>query len=63
MTGNNPRGHILPIGGLKEKSLAAHRAGVKTILIPLDNVKDLSEIPANIKKDITFVPVDNMEGY
>jgi ATP-dependent Lon protease len=55
------RGHILPIGGLKEKSLAAHRAGVKTILIPLDNVKDLSEIPANIKKDITFVPVDNME--
>jgi ATP-dependent Lon protease len=55
------RGHILPIGGLKEKSLAAHRAGVKTMLIPLDNVKDLSEIPANIKKDITFVPVDNME--
>jgi ATP-dependent Lon protease len=56
------RGRVLPIGGLKEKSLAAHRAGVKMVLIPSDNVKDLSEIPANIKKDVTFMPVDNMEA-
>jgi len=55
------RGRVLPIGGLKEKSLAAHRAGVKTVLIPRDNEKDLSEIPDKIKKDMTFVPVDNME--
>lgn len=49
------RGLVLPIGGLKEKSLAAHRAGIKTIVIPLRNKKDLVEIPAEVRKQIKFV--------
>jgi ATP-dependent Lon protease len=49
------RGLVLPIGGLKEKSLAAHRAGIKTIIVPLRNKKDLSEIPADVRKQIKFV--------
>ena len=51
------RGNILEIGGLKEKSLAAHRAGLKTIFIPADNKKSLVEIPKEVKKDIKFIPV------
>lgn len=51
------RGRVLPIGGLKEKLLAAKRGGIKTVLIPEDNVKDLQEISDNIKKDITIIPV------
>jgi hypothetical protein len=43
------RGEVLPIGGLKEKLLAAHRGGIKTVLIPEENVKDLAEIPDNVK--------------
>jgi ATP-dependent Lon protease len=43
------RGEVLPIGGLKEKLLAAHRGGIKTVLIPKENVKDLAEIPDNVK--------------
>lgn len=54
------RGKVLPIGGLKEKSLAAFRAGIKTVIIPEDNVKDLEEIPENIKNNIEFVPVSDM---
>ena len=46
------RGQVLPIGGLKEKLLAAHRGGIKTIIIPDDNVRDLKEIPAHIKEDL-----------
>ncbi len=46
------RGEVLPIGGLKEKLLAAHRGGIKTVMIPKDNERDLAEIPANIKKDL-----------
>ena len=53
------RGRILPIGGLKEKIIGAHRAGIKKIFIPLDNEKDLEEIPDNIKKDIKFIKVNN----
>jgi ATP-dependent Lon protease len=53
------RGNILEIGGLKEKSIAAHRAGLKTIFIPQDNVKSLVEIPKEVKKDIKFVPVEH----
>ncbi len=51
------RGEVLPIGGLKEKLLAAHRGGIKTVLIPDENVKDLAEIPDNIKGNLTIKPV------
>jgi ATP-dependent Lon protease len=55
------RGRVLPIGGLKEKALGALRAGIRTIIIPEKNKKDLAEIPMNIKRKIDFVPVKNME--
>lgn len=55
------RGRVLPIGGLKEKLLAAHRAGIKTVLIPKDNEKDLDDIPNNVKKDIEIVPVSTVD--
>ena len=51
------RGRILPIGGLKEKLLAAKRGGIKTVLIPIDNKKDLAEIPDNIKNELEIIPV------
>ncbi|BBE09422.1 ATP-dependent protease la protein [Mycoavidus cysteinexigens] len=51
------RGEVLPIGGLKEKLLAAHRGGIKLVLIPEENVKDLAEIPDNVKSHIEIVPV------
>jgi ATP-dependent Lon protease len=51
------RGEVLPIGGLKEKLLAAHRGGISTVLIPEENAKDLVEIPKNIKDKLTIVPV------
>jgi len=51
------RGEVLPIGGLKEKLLAAHRGGIDTVLIPEENEKDLAEIPKNIKDKLTIVPV------
>jgi len=55
------RGRVLPIGGLKEKALGALRAGIRTIIIPEKNKKDLAEIPMNVKRKINFVPVKNME--
>lgn len=55
------RGRVLAIGGFKEKALAAKRAGIKKILFPYDNIKDLEDIPEVIKKDIEFVPVKTME--
>ncbi|MCA1324015.1 endopeptidase La [Herbaspirillum sp. alder98] len=51
------RGEVLPIGGLKEKLLAAHRGGIKTVLIPEQNVKDLTEIPDNVKNKLEIIPV------
>jgi ATP-dependent Lon protease len=51
------RGQVLPIGGLKEKLLAAHRGGIRTVLIPDDNTKDLAEIPQNIKDNLEIKPV------
>jgi ATP-dependent Lon protease len=55
------RGIVLPIGGLKEKLLAAHRAGIKKVLIPFDNQKDLAEIPDVIKKNIEIICVKNVD--
>ena len=55
------RGIVLPIGGLKEKLLAAHRAGIKKVLIPFENKKDLVEIPKDIKKNIEIIPVKNVD--
>jgi ATP-dependent Lon protease len=53
------RGNILEIGGLKEKSIAAHRAGIKTVFVPQDNKKNLISIPKEVKKDIKFIPVSH----
>lgn len=55
------RGRVLPIGGLKEKTLAAHRAGYRKILLPQDNERDLKDIPASIKDELTLVPVAHMD--
>ncbi len=55
------RGRVLPIGGLKEKVLAAMRGGLTTVLMPKDNEKDLDDIPDNVKKDLTLVPVESMD--
>ena len=55
------RGRVLPVGGLKEKALGALRAGIKTIIYPQKNKKDISEIPANIKRKIKFIPVAHMD--
>ena len=54
------RGNVLAIGGLKEKLLAALRGGIKTVMIPADNEKDLAEIPDNVKTGLTIIPVSNV---
>ena len=62
MTGEiSLRGKVLPIGGLKEKLLAAHRGGIKTVLIPKDNVKDLEEIPGNVKENLAIHAVETID--
>lgn len=55
------RGRVLPIGGLKEKLLAALRGGVKTVLIPKENEKDLEEIPENVKEGLEIIPVETAD--
>ncbi|MCH8000322.1 MAG: endopeptidase La, partial [Proteobacteria bacterium] len=55
------RGRVLPIGGLKEKLLAALRAGIKTVLIPKENEKDLSEIPDNVRRGLEIIPLDTVD--
>ncbi|MDG2048528.1 MAG: endopeptidase La [Myxococcota bacterium] len=55
------RGRVLPIGGLKEKLIAAHRGGVDTVVIPKENEKDLKDLPAIIKKNIEIIPVEHMD--
>ncbi|MDE6790164.1 MAG: endopeptidase La, partial [Clostridia bacterium] len=54
------RGRVLPIGGLKEKSLAAYRIGVRDVIIPQDNVKDLEDVPQVVKDNVHFIPVDSV---
>ena len=62
MTGEiSLRGKVLPIGGLKEKLLAAHRGGIKTVIIPKENVKDLEEIPENAKRDLNIHAVETID--
>ena len=55
------RGNVLPIGGLKEKLLAALRGNIKTVLIPKDNEKDLADIPENVKRGLTIIPVSTVD--
>jgi ATP-dependent Lon protease len=55
------RGHVLPIGGLKEKVLAAHRGGLKTFLAPAKNRKDLPDIPRDVQRELRIVFVDHMD--
>jgi ATP-dependent Lon protease len=55
------RGRVLPIGGLKEKMIAAHRGGIETILIPKENERDLADIPQNIKRNLEIIPVEHMD--
>ena len=55
------RGKVLPIGGLKEKALAAYRTGIRDVIIPADNSKDLEEIPESVKQSINFIPVTDVD--
>ena len=55
------RGRVLPIGGLKEKILAAHRAGIRTVILPKENEKDLEDIPDNVRAEMTFLPVSHAD--
>lgn len=55
------RGNVLPVGGIKEKIIAAHRAGVKKVLIPEENIKDLDQVPEEVKSAIEFVPITKVE--
>ncbi len=55
------RGRVLPIGGLKEKLLAAHRGGIHTVIIPKENIKDLHDVPSFIQKELQIVPVEHMD--
>jgi ATP-dependent Lon protease len=55
------RGKVLAIGGLKSKTIAAHRAGIKTVLMPKDNAKDIPELPERVREDLALVPVSHLE--
>ena len=55
------RGRVLPIGGLKEKVLAAHRAGIRTVILPQENEKDLEDIPDDVRTEMTFLPVSHAD--
>jgi ATP-dependent Lon protease len=55
------RGRVLPIGGLKEKTMAAHRAGIRKVILPKDNEKDIQDIPESVRNDLTFIPVAHMD--
>jgi ATP-dependent Lon protease len=55
------RGRVLPVGGIREKVVAAHRAGIKTFVLPRQNMKDLEEVPEDARRELTFVPVELMD--
>ncbi len=55
------RGRVLPVGGIKEKVLAAHRAGIKKIILPQENKRDLDELPVNVKRSLEFILVEHMD--
>jgi ATP-dependent Lon protease len=62
MTGEiSLRGRVLPIGGIKEKALGAHRAGIRTIILPRRNMADLDDLPRDVFEELTFVPVDTLD--
>jgi ATP-dependent Lon protease len=62
MTGEiSLRGRVLPIGGIKEKSLGAHRAGIRTIILPKRNMADLDDLPPEVSRELTFVPVETLD--
>ncbi|MGB4252694.1 MAG: S16 family serine protease, partial [Candidatus Methanoculleus thermohydrogenotrophicum] len=54
-------GAVLPVGGIKEKVLAAHRAGIKTVILPRENERDLEDVPEDVRRDLTFVTVDTVD--
>ena len=55
------RGKVLPIGGLKEKSISAHRSGIRTIVIPDENKKDIEDIPEQVRQELTIVPASHID--
>jgi ATP-dependent Lon protease len=55
------RGRVLPIGGIREKALGALRAGIKRVILPKKNIQDLHDLPRDLKRQITFIPVETME--
>jgi ATP-dependent Lon protease len=55
------RGRVLPVGGVREKILSAHRAGLKTIILPKRNIKDLVDVPRKARADLKIVPVEHMD--
>jgi ATP-dependent Lon protease len=62
MTGEiSLRGLVMPVGGIKEKTIAAHRAGIRTVMLPARNRRDLDDIPESVRKELTFVWLDRVE--
>jgi ATP-dependent Lon protease len=55
------RGRVLPIGGLKEKALSAHRAGLTTVILPKENEKDIEDIPESVRKELKLITVEHMD--
>ena len=55
------RGNVLPIGGLKEKALAAHRGGIRRVLLPKENENDIEEIPATVRNELELIPVSHVD--
>ena len=56
------RGRVLPIGGLKEKSLAAYRGGIRRIIIPKDNLRDIEDVPAEVAEKIQYIPAADIDS-